>query len=359
MFKSFKKNPRFILHIYFVSFLFLIQFSTNHIKAETFNIDNVEVKEPYDINFNKPKVVDKAFNKAFKELFLKITSSSDHEIINNFNILSIKSLVDSFTIVEEKFVNQNYVAIFDVDFDKKKIMNFLEEKNIFPSIPIEKQIFILPILIDTNSNELVLFNKNVFYSNWNKENKKYYLLNYILPNEDLEDIKLLQSRINNIEDYEFSEIISKYNLEDYIIVIFFKNYENLKIFSKINLNSQLSLVNSEYKNINISKNQNIETIIDQLKSIYENHWKKINQINTSIKLSATLMIDSKDHELINKFENRMFDIDFISKFNIENFTSKKITYKIIYNSTPDKFLKLLNLNGFKVDTSTETWKIYE
>ena len=46
-------------------------------------------------------------------------------------------------------------------------------------------------------------------------------------------------------------------------------------------------------------------------------------------------------------------------FNIENFTSKKITYKIIYNSTPDKFLKLLNLNGFKVDTSTETWKIYE
>ena len=49
-----------------------------------------------------------AFKKAFKELFLKITSSSDHKIINTINMGSIKALVDSFTITEEKFVNENY-----------------------------------------------------------------------------------------------------------------------------------------------------------------------------------------------------------------------------------------------------------
>ena len=53
-------------------------------------------------------------------------------------------------------------------------MNFLEEKNIFPSTPTDKEIFILPILIDVNLNEVVLFNKNVFYQNWNQENIKIF-----------------------------------------------------------------------------------------------------------------------------------------------------------------------------------------
>ena len=103
---------------------------------------------------------------------------------------------------------------------------------------------------------------------------------------------MLQSRINNIEDYEFSEIITKYNLEDYIIVIFFQN-KNLKVFSKINLDGKISLVNNEFNDLNIDNDNEINGAINQLKLIYENHWKKINQINTSIKLSATLAIDSK------------------------------------------------------------------
>ena len=355
----FKKKLRFILHIYFISILIFIQFSTQEIKADILNIDNIEIEEPYDVNFNKAKIVDKAFKKAFKELFLKITSSSDHKVINTIKMGSIKALVDSFMITEEKFVNENYIALFDVNFDKKKIMNFLEEKNIFPSTPTDKEIFILPILIDVNFNEVALFNKNLFYLNWNQENKKYFLLNYILPNEDLEDIKLLQNRINNIEDYEFSEIISKYSLEDYIIVIFFQNKKNLKVFSKINLDGKISLVNNEYNDLNIENQKEINVVINQLKLIYENHWKKINQINTSIKLSATLAVDSKNYQLINKFEKKLATIDFISKFSIDNFSSTTITYKVIYNSTPDKFLTLLNLNGFDVDTSNKIWKIYE
>ena len=44
------------------------------------------------------------------------------------------------------------------------------------------------------------------------EFKKKYLIEYILPTEDLEDINKIKKNYENIEQYDFKEIISKYNL---------------------------------------------------------------------------------------------------------------------------------------------------
>ena len=81
---------------------------------------------------------------------------------------------------------------------------------------------LIPILIDNNKKQILLFSENSFYMNWNKSNKKYHLLNYILPNEDIEDINIIKKNINNIEEYSFNEIISKYDINDYIILILFQ-----------------------------------------------------------------------------------------------------------------------------------------
>ena len=69
---------------------------------------------------------------------------------------------------------------------------------------------------------MFLFSENSFYTNWNKSDENYFLLNYILPNEDIEDINLIKKNIKNIEDYNFNEIISKYAIDDYIILILFQ-----------------------------------------------------------------------------------------------------------------------------------------
>ena len=85
-------------------------------------------------------------------------------------------------------------------------------KNVFTSIPIEKKIFLLPILLDSNQKEVFLFSENDFYNNWDNNIKKYHLLDYIKPNEDLDDIKTIKN-LENIEDYNFKNIILKYNLK--------------------------------------------------------------------------------------------------------------------------------------------------
>ena len=353
-----KEFPRFRMYIFFLVFvIFFIKFSTTHVHANTYEIEDLEISELYDLNFDKQNIINKAFELAFKELILKITISDDNKNLNVENLKLIKSLVDSFTIVDEKFVDNNYFAKFDVEFNKKLVLNYLEKKNIFPSIPKEKKLFVMPILIDIENNQILLFSENIFYLNWNKKNEKYYLLEYILPNEDLEDIGILKKNIDNIEDYDFNDIISKYDLKDYIIIVFFKNKSNLKTLSKVSLNNNLIISNQIFSKVNFNEEKSVEYIIKILKSVYENQWKKLNQINTSIKLPLTLSLNSKNYELIKKFENEISNLDLVSNYYIDNFSSELTIYKIIYNSTPDKFIKEIQNNGLNIDTSYKIWRI--
>jgi len=353
-----KKIIRFRLYIFFLLFvLFFIKFSTTSTYANTYKIIDIEISEPYDLNFNKQNIIDSAFKIAFKELIAKITISEDKKNLNSTNIKIIESLVDSFTIVDEKFIENKYFAKFDVDFNKKQVLNFLERENIFSSIPKEKNLLLIPILVDIEKKQMLLFSENPYYLNWNEKNEKHYLLKYILPNEDLEDINIIKKNINNIEYYNFNEIITKYDIKDYIIIIFFKNKSNLKILSKVNLNNNFLISNTAFSDVNYDEQKSLENVIKILKTNYENQWKKINQINTSIRLPLTLSLNSKNYELIIKFEKHLAKLDLVSNYYIDNFSSEITIYKIIYNSTPDKFIQEIENEGLKLDTSYKIWRV--
>ena len=349
---------RFRLYIFFLLFvLFFIKFSTTSTYANTYKIIDIEISEPYDLNFNKQNIIDSAFKIAFKELIAKITISEDKKNLNSTNIKIIETLVDSFTIVDEKFIENKYFAKFDVDFNKKQVLNFLERENIFSSIPKEKNLLLIPILVDIEKKQMLLFSENPYYLNWNEKNEKHYLLKYILPNEDLEDINIIKKNINNIEYYNFNEIITKYDIKDYIIIIFFKNKSNLKILSKVNLNNNFLISNTAFSDVNYDEQKSLENVIKILKTNYENQWKKINQINTSIRLPLTLSLNSKNYELITKFEKHLAKLDLVSNYYIDNFSSEMTIYKIIYNSTPDKFIQEIENEGLKLDTSYKIWRV--
>ena len=354
--KNLNGKNRFYI-FFFILVLFFIKFSTTYASSKTFNIVNLEIKKPYDGKFDKKKIIEEAFIEAFKELIAKITISNDSKKLNTNNLKIIESLVDSFTVIDEKFIKKQYIAKFEVNFNKKEILNFLENKKIFPSIPNEKKLLLMPILIDVNKNNLFLFSENLFYKNWNKQYEKYYLLNYVLPNEDLDDINLISNNLQNLEEYNFEKIINKYELKDFIIIIIFKNDENLKILSKVNINNNLVISNQNFQEVDIKNEDELMKTIKSLKTIYENHWKKINQINTSIKLTLNIILDSKNYELINEFEKYLKSLDLVSNYYIKDFSNELIHYKIIYNSTPDKFIEETIKKGFKIDKSSENWKI--
>ena len=330
------------------------KFSTIHVNANTYKIAELEISKPYDKNFNKEEIIDIAFTKAFEQLILRITTVEKNEIQNLSNLKNIYSLIESFSIVDEKFINNKYISKFEVEFNKKKLFNYLQKKNIFPSIPKEKDLLLIPILINNEKNQLLLFSENVFYTNWNISNENYFLLNYILPNEDIEDINLIKKNINNIEEYNFKEIITKYAIKDYIILILFQKDNNFNALMKINLNDKLIISNKKFT---WNENQSIENIIQNLKLEFENHWKKLNIINTSIKLPITISVNAKNYSLVKDLEKKLQDLDLVSSYKIDYFSNEQVIYKIIYNSTPNKFIDEFTKSNIKLNTNNSIWRV--
>jgi len=346
------------MYIFFITYvLFIIIFSSTYLYANTFRVSDIEISAPFEVNFKKNSVIDDGFQISFSNLLSMITTSGDKNKIKNISIEEIKSMIDSFTISEEKFINNEYFAKLETTFNKKKILNFLEKKNIFPSIPIRNKVLLVPILVDTENENIYLFNNNIFYKRWNNVKKNYQLLNYLLPSEDLEDLNKIQEMSSSIETYDFVSLIKKYDLKDYIILIIYKNSKDVKILSKINLNNSLKINNKKFTNINLTNEKNIDIILENLKNIYEDEWKKNNEINTSIKLPLTISVKSKDYKKIVKLEETLTNVDLISNFYILNFNNNYTQYRIIYNGSPITFLNDMNNRNFDLVMEKNVWII--
>jgi len=351
--KKFKK----IYLIIITSVLFLNTFLILEIQAVSFKITDIEISEDFDLNFNKRNVFDKAFKVAFKQLTLMTTVSTYTKKLNKMNIDNIKSLINSFNISDEKFINNKYYAKFNVNFDKRKTLKFFENNNIFPSIPKKIDTLFIPILINSKNEQLIMFNENPIFISWNKNLKASDLINYILPNEDIEDRIFLQENLKTIEDYNFEEIIKKYAIENFIINIIYQEKNNLKVLSKIKLDNNYKVVNNNYQNIDLENEESRKNFIYKLKDIYEDDWKEQNIINTSIKLPITISLPSDDIDKVKLFESLMNNIDLVSNFYILFFNNKKTYYKIIYNATPKKLLRTIKNSGLEVERDNKNWNI--
>ena len=352
-----KKIYNYLYIFFLVLIIIFSEFSTNFAKAKNFVINDIEIQEEYDLNFDKIKVVDRAFKKAFEILISKILQSENKSILRSINLNQIKSFVESFSIREEKFVDNNYQAKINVDFNKKDLVNYLNSKGIITSSINSLDVVILPILIDLKKNQIFSYSNNPFFLNWNLNNEKYHQINYVLPNEDIEDFSIIRKNVSDIENYNFNEIFNKYNVKNRILLVLLKQNNLIKVFSKLNLENNEMYINKELKNLNFKDLDQINKAILDLKDDYENKWKSLNKINTSIILPIRLSIDSNNFTLSNNLENYLNEVDLISNYKIENFNSKQIIYKIIFNSTPDKFLKIMESAKFKIDTSKDIWKL--
>ena len=266
-------------------------------------------------------------------------------------------MIDTFSIKEERFIDNIYYANIDVSFNKKKIYNFFEKQNIFPSLPKEKKILLIPILINEDINEISLFSENIFFRNWVDKEKSNFQLNYILPVDDLDDIKIIKENINFIEEYNFKEIINKYSIDSHIVSLIYKDKDQLKVLSKINLKDELIIDNQIFENKDFNNDKQLNEIINKLKIIYEDYWKEENQINTSIKLPLSVSISSKDQKKINYFEKSLSRLDLISEYYIYKFDSQNTYYRIIFNGTPKIFLSRMQSFGLQLDIQKKIWKL--
>ena len=352
-------NKKIHLKILYNFFIFLSAiiffFSTNKVMGKAFNVNDIDISRPFEINFNKNEVIDDGFKKAFFQLTSLILNSTDQQKFSKIRLNEIKGMIESFSIKEEKFINEIYHLSLSVSFNKKKVFKFLERKSIFPSIPIKNKFLFIPIVVDEKERDLLVFNNNKIFNKWNDDKKKTELIEYILPTEDLEDINLIKKNYDNIEQYNFKEITDKYYLDDSIISLIFKNETEVRVLSRITVNEKVIIKNQSFSNLDLNDEAEVKNIINNLKIIYEDYWKNYNKINTSIKLSLNIKLNTLNNSKISNFEKILNKGDLIYDFTIYKFNKDFIYYEVIFNGTPDFFLKTMKDNDFNFDTQNKIW----
>ena len=66
------------MHFCILAF-FNIFFSTENIYAKTFTVNDIEISTPFEINFDKNKIIDEGFTKAFDHLILSIVQTNNQK----------------------------------------------------------------------------------------------------------------------------------------------------------------------------------------------------------------------------------------------------------------------------------------
>ena len=78
-------NHSRILYIFFIFLsLYIFFFSTFKVQAKAFEINNVEISKPFEINFDKNRVIDEGFRQAFFELISLTVDSKNKKFENLF-----------------------------------------------------------------------------------------------------------------------------------------------------------------------------------------------------------------------------------------------------------------------------------
>ena len=354
----FKKQISKYLYIFFVFLTFnFIEFSTNDVFAKTFIASKIKVEEKYNLNFNKLEVIDRGFEKAFQDISQMILERDDQNKVRNVSIEDIKKLIENFSILDEKFINQKYKSTMEVEFNRKKLIKFLDSKNITLSIPQKIDVFLIPVLVDLETNNFYYLSENIFVKNWESINENYFQINYILPNEDVEDYITIKDNLENIQEYNFKKIFNKYNFENYIIMIIYKSKSEIKFYSKVNFKNKFVVLNKNFINKNIENQSDLNLMILNIKNKYEDNWKIINKMNPSTSVPIRLLVESFNTEKSLKLENALDNLDFVSNYKIEKFDNNKIIYKVYYSSSPKRFLNDILSYDIDIDTSSANWKI--
>ncbi len=345
------------IFIFLTASIFLFTYPEKTFGEENiFTVTDTEITGEFNTNFSRDKYLNKAFFNSFETLISKILLTRDLKKINNTKLNKIKSLIESFQIIDENYSKNVYKLKIKVVYSEKKVKKYLREKNISFSQPENISVIFYPIIFI--NNEIKAFENNYFYTEWKNVKIKNELINYILPLEDLDDISKILEKRDKIEELNINSLVGKYDLENYVFALM--NYEKnvLNVYIKTNFKNNKLSKNITYKVSNIEDNLVLESIIKKLKLNIIDLWKEENLINLLMPLSIKVNYKHSNINDLAKFRNSLNKISIIDNYSLEKFDINKSTFKIYYYGNPKKLKSKLKSYGYNLNNDQGFWQVY-
>ena len=323
-------------------------------KNNLFNVNNIRLEKKDKTTNNQ--LANQAIKKGFNQLISKILLEEDIKKLSNLNFSSIKKLVTYYQISnipdEEKKDEQ---VNFSVTFDKDKIHDLFYQRGILYSRITDKELYVLPIL--TKENEIYIFSNNQYYENWNKHSK-VDLIEFILPLENIEIIKLINENKKDLINLELNEIFQEYSKNNLaIIIIQDSGKESKRAYIKSRIQGKNISKNLILKKQNQLLKEFDEKIVVDLKKELVSLVKAENliDIRTPSFLNVKLNLNKKSNLV--ELNLRMKNIDTIEYIFVQEFNNEFMKLRIKYLGKLDKTINQLRRENINLKLINDQWVI--
>jgi hypothetical protein len=339
-----------------IAFILIVFFKTETLLSENnlFNVNNILLEKKEKIT--NIALANKAIKNGFNQLTTRILLDEDKKKLSTLDFLEIKELVTYYQVTNDIEKNENKELLnFSVTFDKSKIHDLFYRKAILYSEILDKELYIIPLLV--RNDEINIFNNNFFYENWNKINKDD-LLEFILLLENIEIIQNINSNKKNLINLKFENLFKEYlNKNLALVLIEGENEDNIKVYIK-----------SKIQGKNISKSLNIKNKDNNLEKYYENIIKEIKKELTNLVKSENL-IDIRTPSFLNvkldlnkksnlvELNKRIKKIDLIDNLNVQEFNKDYMLLRIKYLGKLEKIIDQLQKERINLELTNDQWII--
>ena len=316
-----------------------------------FNVNNIEISK--DSYKSKEQLLTIAFKKGFKKLTERILLQKDIKKIASLDSMTIKNLVSHYQIIENYETDSQKVLI-NLYFDRNRLNSFFMKKNLQYSDIVNTEVVILPILI--NNQEIFIYDNNFFYNNWKKEKQKDNLIEYSIPLENLESIEKIKKNKNNLENLEVSEIISSYDVSNYIFIIIESDNNKTKVFLKSKIFDK-KVVKNIHLSYNLKDKDLYPSILIDIKKNIEEIIKSQNlvDIRTPTFLNVNLKIDKLND--LYAVKSILQEIELIENFRVQELNKNFVKIKIKFYGKIEKIYQHLKDKGIKIEMQQNQWNL--
>ena len=340
----------------FLSLIILFLGKTQNIYADqnTFIVDNIIVKGQVRDNNYREKYTNIAFRKGFQKLVKNILQIKDQKKVLSTDLVTIKSLAETYKITEESIFENDYEARVNITFKRNLVSNFLYKRGIPYSEAEGLQTIIYPILI--LNSELQVFSKNKFFEEWN-EVEDFDNIDFVLPVENLDDIAFIKNNLSVLEETNLSQLVDNYEIKNSAILILRYDENILNVFLKTNFNSLRKLKKIELKVKNLQDKKVRESVINSLKYSIHDMWKEQNLIDISVPSYLTVNAPIKEANSLGKIIKKIEKISLVTDYYIEKLDKNSAKIKIKYLGKIKNLQNSFINNGFTFQIIDNEWKI--
>ncbi len=340
----------------FLSLIILFLSKTQNVSADqnTFIVDNIIVSGEIRDNNYRENYTSIAFRKGFQKLVENILQIKDQKKILSTDLSTIKSLAESYKIVEEKVVDNKYNVKVTITFKRNLVSDFFYTKGISYSESEKLQTIVYPIFI--LNSELQVFSNNKFFEEWNT-NEGFDNIDFILPVENLDDISFIKKNLPVLEEINLNQLVDNYEIKNSAILILRYDEKVLNIFLKTNFKNVRKLKKIELNVKNLQDKKVRESVIVNLKSYIHDLWKEQNLIDISVPSYLTINAPINKPNSLGDIIKRINTISLITNYYIDELDNDSVKIRIKYLGKIKNLQDSFTDNGFIFKISNNEWQL--